>query len=67
MSLTLAKKTLHMDEVGAQRSLVAHTPGGRAVAGSNPVAPTTCLYITPKFRNTTILLSYICFDGLRAG
>ena len=26
---------------GAWRSLVAHTAGGRAVAGSNPVAPTT--------------------------
>ena len=26
--------------IGAWRSLVAHTAGGRAVAGSNPVAPT---------------------------
>jgi hypothetical protein len=26
--------------IGAWRSLVAHSAGGRAVAGSNPVAPT---------------------------
>ncbi|SVC02312.1 uncharacterized protein METZ01_LOCUS255166 [marine metagenome] len=28
------------NSIGAWRSLVAHTAGGRAVAGSNPAAPT---------------------------
>lgn len=27
---------------GVWRSPVAHTPGGRGVAGSNPATPTTC-------------------------
>ena len=33
---------------GAWRSLVAHTAGGRAVAGSNPVAPTIPLLSLKK-------------------
>src|SRR3954463_2147706 len=31
---------LHPSRFGAWRSLVAHSAGGRKVAGSNPVAPT---------------------------
>lgn len=33
---------------GVWRSPVAHTPGGRGVAGSNPATPTTC-YIRTVF------------------
>lgn len=31
--------------IGMWRSLVAYTPGGRGVAGSNPVIPTFTSYI----------------------
>ena len=36
-----ARRTLSSPANGAWRSLVAHSAGGRAVAGSNPVAPTS--------------------------
>jgi hypothetical protein len=33
---------VYMRRVGTWRSLVAHSAGGRVVAGSNPAVPTVC-------------------------
>jgi acetyl-CoA carboxylase carboxyltransferase component len=40
--LALPRRKIH--HLGAWRSLVAHSAGGRAVVGSNPTAPTTNPY-----------------------
>ena len=48
--------------IGAWRSLVAHTAGGRAVAGSNPVAPTIPI-LSPGKITFLILFYQGCFPG----